>query len=129
MKLKQIISNQSNGKAAPTIAVCLYNGRLYFNSPTVKLLSLQAGDHVAFFQDEDRIKDWYFLKMDMATPGDGSVELKERNQALFTVCGKIARGMLESVNAYETVTFYIEPKPVVIGKLSYWKVLTDKTVK
>lgn len=132
MKLNQVKApSQAKAKAAPVIGVCYYNGRFYFNAPSVKLLSLQIGDHIAFFQDDDCPKDWYFIKAPVSM--DGAVPLKSKGadpvRSLYALSATIARKMMGSVEIYETTTFYIEPEPVVIGKLSYWKILTDKTIK
>ncbi len=58
MKLKQVIGNTApKAKAAPTISLGYFNGRIYFNAPTAQLLSLKEGESLAFYRDQENPKE------------------------------------------------------------------------
>lgn len=123
MKLKQVSgSNQQKAKSAPTVALNFINGRISFNAPTVGLLGLKEGDSLAFYQDEENPKDWYFIKDKIA----GSVQLKSVNEALQATSGPIARKILHSAECYGTGKFFIAEEKT--GD-KYWKILTDRIIK
>jgi len=123
MKLKQVTgSSQSKAKSAPTVSLNFLNGRIYFNAPTVQLLGLKEGDSLAFYQDEENPKDWYFTKAKI----DGSVQLRDANKALAAFNGGIARRILQSVGRDGTAGFFIAEEKVE-GK--YWRILTDRAIK
>jgi hypothetical protein len=124
MKLKQILGSPiAKSKPAPTLSAGYYNGRLYFNDPSVKLLSLNENDLIAFFQDEDNPSDWYFKKVNSY-----GLKLKFAGKALVTFNSGIARGILRSVNLHDSSTFFISSEPVKIGNELFWKILTDNII-
>jgi len=131
MKLKQIPAGINRRMEAPTISVYPYNRKLFFNAPSVKLLSLNAGECISLFQDEDSPKDWYFHKTSPEGRTAGSVRLNAMagREALLVYHGAAAQAILRSIGSYETTTFYIANEQVQIDEKAYWKILTDKIVK
>jgi hypothetical protein len=126
MRLKQVMgSPQSKAKTAPTVSFGYYNGRIYFNAPSVELLNLKEGQSIALFQDEDNPTDWYFT----ISKAQGSLKLKNIGNALVTFNSGIARCVLNSVSLHDSTNFFIEPERVEIEGVSYWKILTCKIVK
>lgn len=119
MRLKQIMgTTASKAKAAPTICLGYFNGRIYFNAPTAQLLALKEGDNLAFFQDEDIPADWYFTK----STALGSGKLKTAGNSLsMHNCG-IARPILQSRGLSDSANFFISSE-MVEGK--YFKILNE----
>ena len=123
MKLRQISGLiQQKQKSAPTISLNFLNGRIYFNESTKHILDLKEGDRLVFYQDEDNLKGWYFMKSKI----EGSIELRILNKALVAFNGSIARAILHSVSMDATSAFFIAEERVE-GK--YWKILTDRVIK
>jgi hypothetical protein len=126
MKLKQVIGTPAQkAKIAPTISLCYYNGRAIINAPSAEIFSLKAGDHIAFFQDEHATTDWYFTE---SKTTDG-LPLKAKGKSLMGCNGGIVRGLMKSVNQYDSVTFYTSTEKVVVDGKGYWKILTNKTAQ
>ncbi|MCL6101012.1 MAG: hypothetical protein M1292_00755 [Bacteroidetes bacterium] len=126
MKLKQVFaaSSASKAKIAPTVSINYFNGRMRFNAPTVVLLDLKESDKLAFYQDEESPRDWYFMK----SKGVGSLPLKvtQNSKALCVNNAKLVRPMLQSMGI-STPTQFLIGEELVEGL--YWKILSDKIVK
>ena len=48
----------------PKISIKGSSGSIMFNAASVRLLDLKADDRIVFFQDSERLKDWYIMKID-----------------------------------------------------------------
>jgi hypothetical protein len=124
MNLEQVFvaSAATKAKAAPTVSINYFNGRMRFNGPRVELLDLNDSDKLAFFKDKENPKDWYFMKSKTA----GSLPLIKQSKALCVNNAKLVRPMLEAMGITRPVQLYISEEKVD-GK--YWKILSDKIVK
>ncbi len=116
----------------PTITFSYCNGRIYFNGPTVKQLALKERSCLAFFQDQEDPKSWFFEILTNANSPlyEGAVEFKFDRQlkALRVYCANIARTFLRSIEVpKDTVSFYIE-KDRFQGR-ELWRILADQPVK
>ena len=125
MKLKQVTGNsQAKAKAAPTISVCYYNGRISFNAPTVQLLGLKVSTCLAFYQDEEKPDEWYFTISKVL--GSGQLKEMTNKKTLAFQNSGIARAMLRSMGLDDSANFFISEEKVE-GK--YWRILTGRAIK
>lgn len=114
-------------ETAPTMGITYMNGRVYFNSATVKILSYKKGDAISFYQDADNPTAWYFAKSE----NEGNICLKTVNssEALEGFNSLLTREMLKTIHVYESCRFFIGSKRSMPGrKEALYQILTDRPI-
>ena len=95
----------------PCISISGRSGLMSFNVAMSQRLDLKAGDTVAFYQDEEKMIDW-FLKKEI---GDNTFKIRAYKKGLSISCTHLARKMLSSMvggdKTRQTAKFVVSGKP------------------
>ncbi len=93
MKLRKVEPNRiKRGKASVRVAK---SGAIHFSRKACELMKIKNGDTLSFFQDEERVSDWYVAKTE-----DGLVLRMDKGKygSATLNSSSIANKILEVVN-------------------------------
>lgn len=121
MRLKKIEVNfRTTGKYITLNKVCVF----FFSKDLSLELNLKQGDKISFFQDEEKLSDWYFTISNDADLNLRVVQKKSGTHYLVN-CGAAAKQIKKSIGIYNDKTIKIMVGlPTIDKDIMYYPLIT-----
>ena len=113
-----------------SISINRKNGNVVFSQLIREDFKLNVGMKISFAQDEDSMNDWY---VSFSENGNGftirEAQLSGKMKKLYLTNKIIANKLADTVKAENSAALLIGSKPVKIGGVEWYKIVTSKPLR